>query len=148
MSPSICSWQRVMAAIWASERKVECSWRFVISPTYLKWVKKESIGRRRTIFCPLLMLEIPVGHFGSLPLHNVSQVSTCKNSFPFSHSFYSITDQGLICHSPPIYVVLHLQKIIKIIPISASLVKNLYPTTVKVNAKTNRRPPKECIVLR
>ena len=39
-----------------------------------KW--KSGYEKENTIFCPLLMLEIPVGQLGSDPLHKESQVST------------------------------------------------------------------------
>ena len=39
-----------------------------------KW--KSGYEKENTIFCPLLMLEIPLGQLGSDPLHKESQVST------------------------------------------------------------------------
>ena len=110
--------------------------------------KKNQLEEGEPYFVHFSCLRSPLASMDHFRCTMSAKSLPVKNSFPFSHSFYSITDQGLICHSPPIYVVLHLQKIIKIIPFPASVVKNLYPTTVKVNAKTNRRPPKECIVLR
>ena len=38
MSPSTCSSHNVIADIWASERKLEWSWRFVKSPTFAEMV--------------------------------------------------------------------------------------------------------------
>ena len=38
MSPSTCSSHNVIADIWASERKLEWSWRFVKSPTFAEVV--------------------------------------------------------------------------------------------------------------